>query len=186
MRQQDYWDLGADTERWWREHFKDVMPHLRHIPRCKGYDFKGEFEGHTLFIDVKFTREEYRQKGWIETVSWGSVTGIIETAKKHFYDDTVSVYIAVLAEGRHYLIDAKALLQAWMSGQIEMHTSQMRDDTGQVTDGKYFQMMGWNDDRFCILEGALKEELWKPRTEIGKKVDIEEWMNGIWMYKVGA
>jgi hypothetical protein len=180
MTKQDYWDLGADTERWWREHIKPVMPHLRHIPRCRGYDFKGEFEGSTVYIDTKFLRSEYRMKGWIEVMTWGKLTGIIGTAKEHFSDNNTSVYIGVMTEGKHYLIDAKELLREWNAGRLELHVGTSTDDSGTTTANKYFVIDGWADPKYCVIEGPMKEELWKPRTEIGKRIDIKDWMNGTW------
>lgn len=183
LNKQDYYDLGYDTERWWREHIKKVMPHVRHTPRNRGYDFKGEYEGMTFYVDVKFLRSEYRQKGWIELVSWGKVTGIIQTAKDNFKNDNVEVYIAILHQGRHYLIDAKEVVGAFSRGELNIHSGVSRDDRGVQTMNKHVIMDGFSDPRFCIIEGPLNTELWNPKTDICKRIDIEAWMNGEFVEK---
>lgn len=180
LSRQQYYDLGNDTERWWRENVRGVMAHLRHTPRCKGYDFKGEDGGITVYADVKFLRTEYRQKGWIEVKTWGNITGIIGTARDNYSDPNVEVYIVVMATGTWHLIDAKALLKEWNEGRLPMHSGTATDDEGRTTETKYWLIDGWTDPRFCIAAGPLKTELWKPQTQIGQKVDINAWMEGEW------
>ena len=182
LTREDYYNLGADTERWWREHIRPVMPHIRHTPRARGQDFKGTFEGHDVYVDVKFLRSEYRMKGWIEVKTWGKLTGIIETAKREYNNPTADVFIAIMTQGRHYLIDAKALLREWNGGGLELHKGTSRDDQGEETENRYFVMDGWADPRFCVIEGPLKEELWKPATETCKKINIKDWMEGTWTW----
>jgi len=180
LTRQDYYDLGADTERWWREHIKVIMPHLRHTPRSRGHDFKGEFEGSDVYVDVKFLREEYRKKGWVEVMTWGKVTGIIHTAKEQMNNPNSSVFIAILTQGHFYMIDAKALIREWSEGNLELHTGTSSDDEGTVTTNKHFIMNGWTDPRFLVIEGPLKESEWKPKTEVGKRINISDWMEGTW------
>jgi len=181
LTQQDYYDLGNDTERWWRECIKGLMPHLRHVPRCRGYDFKGEFEGAVVYVDCKFLRSTYRKKGWIEVKTWGKVTGIFDTAKTYFSNPDVEVYIAIMTEGRHYLVDAKALLREWQAGRLMMNEGTATDDRGNKTNCRHFEMDGWNDPRFCLIEGPMKTDLWKPTTPIGKLVNINAWTQGEWI-----
>ena len=180
MNRQDYYDLGNDTERWWREHVKSIMPHLRHTPRCRGYDFKGEFEGSTVYIDVKFCRSLYRQQGWMEVKTWGKLTGIIETAKEHYNNPRVDVMMVVLHCGKFHLVDVKEILRSWQKGELELLKGTSTDDNGETTENRYFRLNGFDDPRFQIIEGAMKPELWKPTTSIGKKVDIGLWMKGEW------
>lgn len=180
LEQQEYYDLGNDTERWWRAHLTTTMPHLRHTPRCRGYDFKGSFEGHTIYVDTKFLREEYRVQGWIEVSTWGKLTGIISTAKEHYSDDSVAVFIAVLAHGQHYMIDAKALLAAWHQGSLQLHKGTSTDDRGQTTPNRHFVIDGWDDSRFTLFGGPLYLKHWAPTTPIGRLVDIDKWMMGEW------
>ena len=180
MKKEDYWDLGADTERWWREHVKTTIPHLRHITRCRGYDFKGDYEGETLLIDCKFLREEYREKGWIEIKTWGKITGIMETAKEHYHNPKVNVYLAVMAHGHHYLYDVKSIITAIQDGSLPLVKGKSIDDTGAETDNVHVVMKGWNDPRFLILSGPMKTQLWKPKTQIGRDIIIEKWMEGVW------
>jgi hypothetical protein len=50
---QDYFDLGNDTERWWRSHVNGIGSHLIHTPRAGGYDFRGTVGDESVFIDVE-------------------------------------------------------------------------------------------------------------------------------------
>lgn len=178
MTQQEYYDLGSDTERWWRRHTGGIMPHLRHTPRCRSHDFKGTFEGDDIFIDVKFLRTPYRVPGWIEVRTWGKLSGIISTARDNMRNPRAGCYIAVLAEGRHYLIDAKALLSSWEGGELILQEGRSTDDNGDCTENKHFVMKGWNDPRYCVIEGPLDTGLWNPSTPIGKTLDMAAWMEG--------
>lgn len=186
MERADYYDLGHDTERWWREHIKGVMPHLRHTPRARGQDFRGAFEGSTVFIDVKFCRARYRQPGWIEVKSWGKITGIVQTAREYYGDPTASVFIAVLEAPSWHLIDVKELLREWEAGRLQLEAGTSTDDEGQTTPNWHWCMRGWEDERFRVISGPLREELWKPMTEIGKRMDMTQWMNGTWALRAGA
>jgi hypothetical protein len=181
LTRQQYYDLGNDTERWWREHVRGVMAHLRHTPKCRGHDFKGQDGPLTVYVDVKFLREEYRQKGWIEVKTWGKLTGIIETAREHFDNPHVETYITVLAEGRWHLLDARSLIEEWTACRLPLHTGTATDDEGNTTETKYWLIDGWTDPKFCVAHGPLKPQLWKPQTQIGKQVDINAWMEGEWI-----
>ena len=180
MKKEDNWDLGADTERWWREHIKTTIPNLRHMARCRGYDFKGEYAGQTLLIDCKFLREEYREKGWIEIKTWGKITGIMETGKAYYYDPKVHVYLAVMAHGHHYLYDVKAIITAIQDGRLPLVKGKSVDDTGAETDNVHVVMNGWDDPRFIVFGDRLDTKKWKPQTQIGKDIIIEKWMEGVW------
>jgi len=176
--QQDYWDLGSETERWWRAHVKVVMPHIRHIPKCKGYDFKGEVEGQLTYIDAKFLTVPYRTKGWIEIKSWGKVTGIMETGKEHFYNPQVDVLLAVMTEEHHYLYDVKAIIRDIQSGVLPMHKTIMTDSMGNQTEGVNVVINGWDDERYMIISGWMDEAKWKPKTAFGKQMDVDAWFAG--------
>ena len=183
MTQTDYYDLGHDTERWWREHVKSIMPHLRHTPRCRGYDFKGEFGGSTVYIDVKFCRSLYRQLGWLEVKTWGKLTGIFQTAKDNYNNPDVDVFIVILHCGKFHLLDAKQILSSWLRGELQLLKGTSTADDGETTDNRHFKIDGFDDPRFQMIEGPMKPELWKPQTPIGKRVAINEWMTGEWEIK---
>ena len=180
MKQTDYYDLGHDTERWFREHVKSIMPHLRHVPRCRGYDFIGEFEGSTVYVDVKFCRSLYRQLGWLEVKTWGKLTGIFQTAKDNYNNPDVDVFIVILHCGKFHLLDAKQILSSWLRGELELLKGTSTSDDGETTDNRYFKLNGFDDPRFQMIEGPMKPELWNPQTPIGGRVDINEWMKGEW------
>jgi hypothetical protein len=180
MNRQDYYDLGADTERWWRDHVKAIMPTLRHTPRCRGYDFRGDFEGATVYIDVKFCRSEYRQKGWLEAKTWGKTTGIIQTALDNYKNANVDVYIVILHCGKFHMLDAKKILASYERGELPLLTGTSTDDNEEKTTNRFWQLNGFDDPRFQVIEGPMKLEHWKPSTEIGKRIDIKNWMKGVW------
>jgi hypothetical protein len=176
--QQDYWDLGADTERWWREHVRSTVPHLRHTPRCKGYDFKGEFEGGTLLVDVKFLTVPYREKGWIEVKTWGKVTGIMQSAKEHFNNPKTDVYLAVVTEGEHYLYDVKEIIRDIQNGTLTLNKGTCTDNMGNETEAVSVKLDGWADNRYLVFRGPMKEDLWAPQTAFGKGMNIFKWFVG--------
>lgn len=176
--QQEYWDLGRETERWWREHVKVVMPHIRHIPKCKGYDFKGEVEGQLTYIDAKFLTVPYRQKGWIEIKTWGNVTGIMQTGKEHFYNPQIDVLLAVMTEGMHYLYDVKAIINDIQNGTLPLNKTVCTDKMGNQTEAVNVVMKGWDDERYMLISGPMKTSHWKPRTAFGKQMDVDAWMVG--------
>lgn len=183
MRRNDYYDIGHDTERWWREHVRGIAPGLRHS-QAKGWDFHGNVEGIEVFIDVKLYRTRYRNPGWIEARSWGKPTGIVQTAIRHRRDPNVEVYIAALHCGRWYLLDVKAMLEAHARGELPLHKqATWADDGEKCEEAAHWQMNGWSDTRFLIAEGPLNPKHWNPRTTIGKSIDINAWMEGEWTTK---
>lgn len=179
----EYHDLGYDTERWWYEHMKGTMPHLRHDPRAGGWDFVGSVGTHLTYVDVKCYRVLYRELGWIEMKSGTTPTGIISTAKTHYNNANVSVFIAVLHCGRHYMIDAKALWTAIIEGRLTVRPGKSTDDMGRTKPNKNVVIDGWDDPRFTRFEGPLNQRLWAPTTPIGRRVHIDKWMMGEWALK---
>lgn len=175
--QQDYWDMGADTERWWREHVRSTIPHLRHVS-CKGYDFRGVFEENTLLVDVKFYTVPYREKGWIEVKTWGNVTGIMQSAKEHYNNPKTDVYLAVLIEGQHYFYDVKEIIRDIQKGILPIIDGTCTDNMGNVTPSKSVKLDGWNDSRYLIFQGPMKKDYWKPQTAFGKGMDMDKWFKG--------
>jgi len=176
--QEEYWDLGSETERWWREHVKVVMPHIRHIPKCKGYDFKGEIMGQLTYIDAKFLTVPYREKGWIEIKTWGKVTGIMRTGMEHFYNPQVDVLLAVMTEGEHYLYDVKAIIRDIQSKVLPLNKTVCIDKMGNKTVAVNVVMNGWDDKRYMLIRGPMSTDTWKPRTAFGKQMDVDAWMVG--------
>ena len=176
---QDYWDLGADTERWWREHMRerDFIPHLRHTS-CKGYDFSGSFAGKKIFVDVKFYTEPYNQRGWIEVASRGKLTGIFQTAKEHYYDPNTFVYLALLVEGEHWLYDVKELWNGIKEGDLTVTEKVVTDRKGDTAVVKSITIGGWEDPRYRIINGPLNLKYWKPQTAFGKGMDMNKWFKG--------
>jgi hypothetical protein len=180
MNWQQHFDLGADTERWWREHIRQSMPYLRHTG-AKEWDFKGKCDDTTVLVDVKFCKTRYRKPGWIEVKSWGKLTGIVNAAKSVYNDDNTLVSLVVLHCGWWFMYDVKLMLQAWRGGTLPLEESNVWDDAqGEHIKGWNWQMKGWEDERFLIQCGPLRKELWNPRTSIGEKVDINAWFEGEW------
>jgi hypothetical protein len=174
----DFYALGEDTERWWREHVRHTMPHLRHA-KAKGYDFKGHHEEVTTLIDVKFCRTQYRCPGWIEVKSRGKLTGIVNSAKESYNDMNTLVGLVVMECGKWYLHDVKGMLLAWRNSELPIINTPVWDEAeGKSNRGWNWQMKGWNDPRFLICEGPLRKELWKPRSTLGKRLDIDAWFEG--------
>jgi hypothetical protein len=175
-----FFNLGDDTERWWREHVRQTMPHLKHV-KSKGYDFRGDYDDAITFIDVKFCRTQYRRPGWIEVTTRGKITGIIKTAEIAYNHDEFMVGIVVMECGHWYLLDVVEMLRAWRDCKLQLHESSVWDEAqGARIKAKNFQLDGWADDRFLICQGPLRKELWNPRTEIGRRIDIDAWMAGDW------
>jgi hypothetical protein len=178
--QQDYWDMGADTERWWREHIRPhpLLKAIKHTPKCRGYDFMGKFEEHTFYIDTKFLTVPYREKGWIEIKTWGKVTGIMQTGKEHFNNPNASVYPAIMTEGEFYLYDVKAIIHDIQAGILPLNKGTCIDNMGNETASVSVKMDGWNDSRYRAINGPLHLKHWKPQTAFGKGMDMDKWFKG--------
>ena len=179
---QDYFDLGNDTERWWRSHLGGLGIHLVHTPRASGYDFRGTMGDDAVFIDVKFCRMKYRSPGWVEVFTNGKLSGIIKTAKEHYNNPNVQVNLVVLESGWWYLYDVKEMLTHWQRGELQFNEGRSRDDMGNDKANRHWQMKGWDDERFLVAKGPLKAELWNPRTTIGGKMNVDKWMTGVWPF----
>jgi len=180
---QDYFDIGNDTERWWRKHVGGMGIHLVHSPRAKGYDFRGEMGDEKVYIDVKFCRSKYRQPGWTEVFTNGKLTGIIKTAKENYNDDNVQVHICVLESGNWYLLDVKEMLRYWQKGELGFIDGRSKDDIGNNNRNRHWQLRGWDDERFLIARGPLKAELWDPQTRVGKAMDVNQWIKGYYPWE---
>jgi len=181
----DYFDLGNDSERWWKAHLKGLGVHLVHVPRARGYDFRGEMGDDLVFIDVKFCRTAYRVPGWVEVFTNGKLTGIIETAKTHINNPNVQVHLVVMESGVWYMHDVKEMLYAWQRGELQFHHGTSKDDIGNVNANRHWRMKGWDDPRFLVAKGPLNSKLWEPRTTIGKAMNVDKWMTGVWPFEDG-
>lgn len=179
---QDYFDLGNDTERWWRAHTKGVGIHLVHTPRAKGYDFRGSMGDDQVFIDVKFCRTKYYCPGWVEVFTNGKLSGIIQTAKEYYKHDNVQVHLVVMEAGWWYLYDVKEMLTYWMKGELQLQGGSAKDDIGNVNASRHWQMRGWDDNRFLVAKGPLQAKHWQPKTKIGEAMDVNKWMTGVWPF----
>ena len=182
---QDYFDLGNDTERWWKSHVKGLGVHLVHTPRARGYDFRGSLGDDQVFIDVKFCRTKYRCPGWVEVFTNGKLAGIIETAKECYDKPNVQVHLVVMESGWWYLYDVKEMLTHWQRGQLPFHEGKVKDDIGNSNASRHWRMKGWDDERFLVAKGPLQSKLWQPRTKIGESMNVDKWMTGVWPFEKG-
>jgi len=178
--QQDYYDMGNDTERWWREHIRPhpLLKHIRHTPRAKGHDFSGEFEGHKFYIDTKFTTVPYRQKGWIEIMTYGNVTGIMRTGEEQLDNDNATVCLVIMTEGEFYLYDVKAIINDIKERVLNVKLQPVIDNMGNKTIAGSVKMAGWDDPRYRLINGPLHIKHWKPQTAFGKQMDMTAWFAG--------
>jgi len=183
MKRDEYYDIGYDTERWWREHVRGIAPGLRHS-QAKAYDFHQKPQGMEAFIDVKLCRTRYRKPGWVECKSWGKTTGILRTAIEHRRNPNIEVFIAVLHCGQWHLLDMKAMLERHAEGALPIRKQDVWADDGERCEGSsHWQLNGWSDPRLLIAEGPLLTKHWAPTTTIGKSINIDAWMEGEWKTK---
>ena len=174
---QDYFDLGNDTEKWWKQTVSNFMP-CRAAGRCRTHDLvHTSATGHKFYIDVKFWRRPVRKKGWVEAVSRGKRTGIFDKAIETQQIQTASAMIAILDVGMYYLIDANEILTAYKAGELQLHEQTVVDDEGNEAATKYFLLDGFDDPRFLMFSGPMSITNWAPETAVGKSFDMEEWIS---------
>lgn len=174
----DYYDLGNDTEKWWKETVSNFM-HCKMAPgKCRTHDMTYTSErGHRFYIDVKFWRTPVRKRGWIEAVSRGKRTGIFEKAAEVHKDPSASALLVILDAGVYYVIDANEILNAYQSKQIELNEQTVHDDEGNEAFTKYFLIDGFDDPRFLLFSGPMNITNWAPETDAGKKFDMMTWID---------
>lgn len=174
---QDYFDLAYDTEKWWREHVK--MMNLRHIPKCKGYDFRGTMDDMTYYVDVKFHRTVYNVKGWMEVMTNGKFTGIVQTAVDNYTNENVAVYIVFVHEGKWHLHDVKEMIKLHFTKGLDLIAGTSKSDMYEEKSNKHWILNGFSDPRTLVVEGPMRLELWQPMTQTGRAFDMKNWIKGV-------
>lgn len=178
--QKDF-ELGHDTERWWKQTVKPWFPHLKHV-KAKGYDFRGvshdDDKQWTMLVDTKFCVTRYRKPGWIEVGSWGKMTGIFKTAAEYVDDGGTDVFLVVMDCGKWWSYDVKQLASAIACGVLPLQKQTVTDSEGRKTEVVFIQLKGWDDDRFVYIGGPMDPTAWKPQGVRGKSINISDWMVG--------
>jgi len=179
MATENDYHIGLDTEMWFQKTIErqSKTVKLRHIGD-KQFDFIGVAGKKKFFLDVKFYKEEYRLKGWIEVQAWGKETGIFAKAR----EVNEHAFLAVLHKGEYHIINVKALQTAIQSGEVQVREGTSWDG-GLQCPIKFVVMDDFTDCRFCLFSGKMDVDSWKSSRKVStlKNMDVEAWCRG--MYK---
>jgi hypothetical protein len=176
MATENDYHMGLDTELWFQKTIQKQSKtvKLKHMGD-KQFDFIGVAGQKKFFLDVKFYKEEYRLKGWLEVQAWGKETGIFAKARE--VDE--HCFLAVLHKGSYHIIDVKKVQTAIKSGELKEGEGTSWDG-GQKCPVKFVIMNDFTDDRFCLFSGKMDLDSWLTLRKVStlKQMDAAAWCSG--------
>lgn len=176
MATENDYHMGLDTEMWFQKTIQKQSKtvKLKHMGD-KQFDFIGVAGQKKFFLDVKFYKEEYRLKGWLEISAWGKETGIFSKAR----EVNEHCFLAVLHKGSYHILDVKTIQVAIKSGELKVMEGTSWDG-GQKCPIKYVVMNDFTDERFCLFSGKMDKDSWSMLRKVStlKQMDLDAWFEG--------